>query len=48
MLDDATYTPRLKALYKDSIRASLKEEFSYKNSSLKPDLYRGIKGFFLA
>ncbi|MFP3385427.1 MULTISPECIES: 50S ribosomal protein L5 [Tritonibacter] len=38
MLDDATYTPRLKALYKDSIRASLKEEFSYKNEMMIPKL----------
>ncbi len=38
MLDDATYTPRLKALYKDSIRASLKEEFGYKNEMMIPKL----------
>jgi len=38
MLDDATYTPRLKALYKDSIRASLVEEFSYKNEMMVPKL----------
>ena len=31
MLDAATYTPRLKTVYKDQIRAQLKEEFSYSN-----------------
>lgn len=31
MLDAATYTPRLKALYKETIRGALKEEFGYKN-----------------
>ncbi|MGB0959037.1 MAG: 50S ribosomal protein L5 [Halocynthiibacter sp.] len=38
MLDNADYTPRLKALYKDSIRASLKEEFGYKNDMMLPKL----------
>ena len=38
MLDAATYTPRLKALYKDSIRAALKEEFGYKNDMMIPRL----------
>lgn len=38
MLDDATYTPRLKALYADTIRAALKEEFSYKNDMQIPGL----------
>ena len=38
MLDNATYTPRLKTLYKDSIRASLKEEFGYKNEMQLPKL----------
>ncbi|SDO59384.1 LSU ribosomal protein L5P [Lutimaribacter pacificus] len=38
MLDTATYTPRLKALYKDQIRAALKEEFSYKNDMQIPRL----------
>ena len=38
MLDDANYTPRLKTLYKDTIRASLKEEFSYKNEMMIPKL----------
>ena len=38
MLDAANYTPRLKALYKDSIRAALKEEFSYSNEMQIPKL----------
>ena len=38
MLDAATYTPRLKALYKDSIRAAMKEEFSYTNDMQIPRL----------
>lgn len=38
MLDTATYTPRLKALYADSIRAALKEEFGYKNDMQIPRL----------
>lgn len=38
MLDQATYTPRLKALFKDKIRAALKEEFSYKNDMQIPRL----------
>ena len=38
MLDTATYTPRLKALYKDQIRAALKEEFGYKNDMQIPRL----------
>ncbi|MDO6727766.1 MAG: 50S ribosomal protein L5 [Cognatishimia sp.] len=38
MLDNADYTPRLKALYKDSIRAALKEEFGYKNDMQIPAL----------
>ena len=38
MLDQATYTPRLKSLYKDSIRAALKEEFGYKNDMQIPRL----------
>ncbi|MDJ1018385.1 MAG: 50S ribosomal protein L5 [Paracoccaceae bacterium] len=38
MLDAATYTPRLKTLYKDSIRATLKEEFGYKNDMQIPRL----------
>ena len=38
MLDAATYTPRLKAAYKTSIRAALTEEFSYKNGMQIPRL----------
>ncbi|MGV6849889.1 MAG: 50S ribosomal protein L5 [Marinibacterium sp.] len=38
MLDTAGYTPRLKAQYADTIRAALKEEFSYKNDMMIPKL----------
>ena len=38
MLDAATYEPRLKAAYKATIRAALKEEFSYKNEMQIPRL----------
>jgi large subunit ribosomal protein L5 len=38
MLDAATYTPRLKAVFKDSIRAAMKEEFGYKNDMMIPKL----------
>ena len=38
MLDAATYTPRLKAAYKDSIKAALKEEFGYENDMQIPRL----------
>ncbi len=38
MLDTATYTPRLKAVYADSIRAAMKEEFGYKNDMQIPRL----------
>lgn len=38
MLDQANYTPRLKADYKDRIRAALKEEFAYKNEMQIPKL----------
>jgi len=38
MLDTATYTPRLKAIFKDSGRAALKEEFGYKNDMMIPRL----------
>ena len=34
----ADYTPRLKATYKDSIRAAMKEEFGYKNDMQIPRL----------
>jgi large subunit ribosomal protein L5 len=38
MLDSATYTPRLKTLYTDTIRAALKSEFGYKNDMQIPRL----------
>ncbi len=38
MLDNANYTPRLQSLYKDTIRAALKEEFGYKNEMQIPKL----------
>ena len=38
MLDQAAYTPRLKAVYKDTIRAAMKEEFAYKNDMQIPRL----------
>ncbi|TVP74185.1 MAG: 50S ribosomal protein L5 [Rhodobacteraceae bacterium] len=38
MLDQANYTPRLKTVYKDQIRAVLKEEFGYKNDMQIPKL----------
>ena len=38
MLDAASYTPRLKTQYLETIRAALKEEFSYKNEMMIPRL----------
>ena len=38
MLDTASYTPRLKAYYRETIRPALKEEFSYKNDMMIPRL----------
>ncbi|RED17866.1 50S ribosomal protein L5 [Pontivivens insulae] len=38
MLDAASYTPRLKTLFRDTIKAALKEEFSYKNDMQIPRL----------
>ena len=38
MLDAAKYTPRLKSVYQDQIRAAMKEEFSYKNDMQIPRL----------
>ena len=38
MLDQATYTPRLKVEYKAKIRAAMKEEFAYKNDMMIPRL----------
>ena len=38
MSDVATYEPRLKTLYRESIRAKLKEEFKYTNEMQVPQL----------
>ncbi|GAA6188142.1 50S ribosomal protein L5 [Litorivita sp. NS0012-18] len=38
MLDTENYTPRLKTLYADTIRAALKEEFGYQNDMQIPRL----------
>ncbi|WP_210529087.1 50S ribosomal protein L5 [Rubellimicrobium arenae] len=38
MLDTTSYTPRLKALYRERVRAALKEEFGYKNDMQIPKL----------
>ena len=38
MLDAAKYTPRLKTAYAETIRAAMKEEFSYKNDMQIPRL----------
>ncbi|MEM8824399.1 MAG: 50S ribosomal protein L5 [Pseudomonadota bacterium] len=38
MLDTATYTPRFKTAYRDSIKAAMKEEFGYKNDMQIPRL----------
>ncbi|MEO0859739.1 MAG: 50S ribosomal protein L5 [Pseudomonadota bacterium] len=38
MLDTADYTPRLKAVFKNSIKAAMKEEFGYKNDMQIPRL----------
>jgi len=38
MLDQANYTPRLRAVYNDTIRAALMEEFGYKNAMMTPKL----------
>jgi large subunit ribosomal protein L5 len=38
MLDAATYTPRLKTLYRETIRPAMKEEFGYKNHMQIPRL----------
>ena len=38
MLDAAKYTPRLKSVYTDSIRAAMKSEFAYKNDMQIPRL----------
>ncbi|MDF1871887.1 50S ribosomal protein L5 [Vannielia sp.] len=38
MLDTANYTPRLKALFADTIKAAMKEEFEYSNDMQIPRL----------
>ena len=38
MLDESTYTPRLKAVFKATIKPAMKEEFSYKNDMMIPRL----------
>ena len=38
MLDAANYTPRLKTAFRDTIKAALKEEFSYQNDMQIPRL----------
>jgi large subunit ribosomal protein L5 len=38
MLDQETYTPRYKALYLNTIRAAMREEFAYKNDMMIPRL----------
>lgn len=38
MLDTIDYTPRLKAIYKNEIRAKMTEEFAYKNQMMIPRL----------
>ena len=38
MLDAANYTPRLKAAYRSTIKAAMKEEFGYKNDMQIPKL----------
>ncbi len=38
MLDTATYTPRLKTAYRETIRPAMKEEFGYKNDMMIPRL----------
>ena len=38
MLDESTYTPRLKAQFLATIKPAMKEEFSYKNAMMIPRL----------
>jgi len=38
MLDTASYTPRLKAFYAETIRPAMKEQFGYKNDMQLPKL----------
>jgi len=38
MLDTATYIPRLKSIFRDQIKAAMKEEFGYSNDMMIPRL----------
>jgi large subunit ribosomal protein L5 len=38
MLDAATYTPRLRTHYRETVKPALKEEFGYKNDMMIPRL----------
>ena len=38
MLDTADYTPRLRLLYRETIRPAMREEFGYKNEMMIPRL----------
>ncbi|WP_439123030.1 50S ribosomal protein L5 [Marivita sp.] len=38
MLDTATYTPRLRTIFRDQIKAAMKEEFGYSNDMMIPRL----------
>ncbi|PKP85541.1 MAG: 50S ribosomal protein L5 [Alphaproteobacteria bacterium HGW-Alphaproteobacteria-2] len=38
MLDTASYTPRLRAHYREAVRPALKEEFGYRNDMMIPRL----------
>lgn len=38
MLDESNYTPRLRTVYKETVRATLREEFNYKNDMMIPKL----------
>ena len=42
MLDSAQYTPRLKALYRGTIKAALQEEFGYRNAMQVPRLEKVV------
>ena len=42
MLDTATYTPRLKTLFRETIRPAMMEEFGYKNAMQIPSLEKVV------
>ena len=42
MLDTSKYTPRLKAVYRETIRSAMKEEFGYKNPMEVPAIADGV------